>query len=228
MSFEDPVVDSRCKHAESIKCTVNLTQQIVENGTGLMQSIDLDCERKADMQQCHEAVLKEKADDLQKCLPEVQQCAMAQAREKEGSSTLSTIPVAEHGFFFDVKADFHDHIHLRHCWPLENLPSSCPCGERYTVDHAQICKMSGFIHMRHDDPTDFIASCMKEVYNDVEVEPKLQPLTGESFWHCTTNTDPDARADIWVRGFWTQGRNAFFGTRVFYPYARSYQSKPLN
>ena len=25
-------------------------------------------------------------------------------------------PVAEHGFFLNVKADFHDHIHLRYCW----------------------------------------------------------------------------------------------------------------
>ena len=92
------------------------------------------------------------------------------------------------------------------------------------MDHAQICKLSGFIHMRHDDPTVFLASCMKEVH---KVEPKLQPLTGETFRHRTANTDPDARADIRVRGFWTQGNNAFFDTRVFYPYARSYQSKPL-
>ena len=33
--------------------------------------------------------------------------------------------------------------------------------------------------MRHNDPTDFIASCIKEVHCDVEVEPKLQPLTCE-------------------------------------------------
>ena len=95
------------------------------------------------------------------------------------------------------------------------------------MDHAQICKVSGFIHMRHNDPTDFLASCMKEVHNDVEVEPKLQPLTGESLRHRTANTDPDARADIRVRGFWTQGSNAFFDTRFFYPHARCYRSKPL-
>ena len=227
MSIDDPVVDSGRKHADSIECTANLTQQILENGADLMQSIELDCKNKAVVRQHHEASLKVKADDLQRRLPEAQQRAMAQAREKGGSSTLTTIPVAEHGFFFDVKADFHDHIHLRYCWPLDNLPSICPCGERFTVDHAQICKLSGFIHMRHDDPTDFLASCMKEVLNDVEVEPKLQPLTGESFRHRTANTDPDARADLRVRGFWTQGRNAFFDTRVFYPHARSYRSKPL-
>ena len=210
MSFDDPVADSTRKHDDSIQCTANLTQQILENGNDLMQSIELDRKRKVAVRQHHEAALKEKADDLQKHLPEAQQRAMAQAREEGGSSTLTTIPVAEHGYFFDVKADFHDHIHLRYCWPLDNLPSICPCGERFTVDHAQICKLSGFIHMRHDDPTVFLASCMKEVHNNVEVEPKLQPLTGETSRHRTANTDPDARADIRVRGFWTQSNNAFF------------------
>ena len=215
MSFDDPAVDSGRKHADSIECTADLTQQILENGADLMQSIELDYKRKAAVRQRHEAALKEKADDLQRRLPEAQQCAMAQSREKGGSSTLTTIPVAEHVFFLDAKADFHDHVHLRYCWPLDNLPS-CPCGERFTVDHAQICKVSGFIHMRHNDPTDFLASCMKEVYNDVEVEPKLQPLTGESLRHRTANTVHNARADIRMRGFWTQGSNA-----------RCYRSKPL-
>ena len=123
MSFDDPVTDSRRKHDDSIKSTTNLTKQILENGADLMKSIELDHERKAAERQHHEASLKVKADDLQKCLPEAQQRAMAQAREKGGSSTLTTIPVAEHGFCFDVKADFHDHIHLRYCWPLDNLPS---------------------------------------------------------------------------------------------------------
>ena len=68
---------------------------------------------------------------------------------------------------------------------------------------------------------------MKEIYNDVEIEPRLQSLTGESFHRSVTNTDPDARADIRVRGFWTNGSNAFFDTRVFYPHARSYKSRPL-
>ncbi len=227
MSFENPVVDSKQKYIESIECTANLTQQILGCETDLMECIESDRKRKATGRQGREAMLKVKADDLQRRLPEAQRRAMVQAREKGGSSILTTIPVAEHGFYFDVKADFHDHIHLRYCWPLDNLPFGCPCGKPFTIDHAQICKLSGFIHMRHDDPTDFIASCMKEVYNDVEIEPKLQPLTGETFQHRTANTDPDARADIRVRGFWTQGRNAFFDTRVFYPYARSYQSKTL-
>ena len=68
---------------------------------------------------------------------------------------------------------------------------------------------------------------MKEVHQDVELEPPLQPLSGETFRHLTANTEPDARADTRVRGFWTNSRNAFFDTRVFYPHARSYQSRSL-
>ena len=82
--------------------------------------------------------------------------------------------------------------------------------------------------MRHDGPTTFLAKCMKEVYHDLELEPPLQPLTGETLRHRTANTEPEARADIRVRGFWTDGRNAFFDTRVFYPHAPSYRSRGLH
>ena len=81
--------------------------------------------------------------------------------------------------------------------------------------------------MRHDDTTDFLAKCLREVHNDVEVEPPLLPLSGETFRCRSTNIQPDARADIRVRGFWTDSRNAFFDTRVFYPHAQSYQSRTL-
>ena len=95
------------------------------------------------------------------------------------------------------------------------------------MDHAQVCKLSGFIYMYHNEVTDFVAACMKELDADVEVESMLQLLTGESFNHRTANTEPNARADVRVRGFWTQSRNAFFDTRVFYSYTSSYRSRPL-
>ena len=108
------------------------------DGDDLVGSIEGDYKEKVAVRQHHQALLKLKADELQKHLLEAQQRAMAQAREKGGSSTLTTIPVAEYGFSFDSKADFHDHIHLCYCWPLDNMPSSCPCGEQYTVDHADL------------------------------------------------------------------------------------------
>ena len=46
MAFNDPVVDLGCKHADSIECTANLSQQIMDNGNDLMNSINLDSKRK--------------------------------------------------------------------------------------------------------------------------------------------------------------------------------------
>ena len=56
---------------------------------------------------------------------------------------------------------------------------------------------------------------------DVEIEPTLQPLTGESFLSSITSTDPDARADISVQGFWTQGCNAFLTHGYFIPMCKT-------
>ena len=226
MSFDDPVANSAWKHAASIECTANLAEQIKAGGSHVMESIQQDGVCKVAVRQHHRVSLKERADAVQAQLPPLQQRAMDVVQEKGASSMLTTIPVAEHGFCFEVKADFRDHICLRYGWPLDRLPASCPCGERFTIDHAQICKLAGFIHMCHDEVTDFLALCMKELHGDAEVEPTLLPLSGESFRHRTANTEPDARADIRVRGFWTQSRNAFFDTRVFYPHASSYRFRP--
>ena len=88
-------------------------------------------------------------------------------------------------------------------------PDSCPCGKPYSVDHAQICKLGGFIHRRHDDTVDLLAHRMKQGgYNDVEVEPPLQKLTGERFKHKTANNKEEARSDLRVRDFWTDAKNA--------------------
>ena len=229
MTFDDPMADSRRKHADSMKCTATLTDLICAGEPCLPSGSTVDPDRaaKAAVRRQRQLNLTLMADAVQARLPDQLRRAMMVAREKGASSTLTTIPVAEHGFFFDVKSDFHDHVHLRYCWPIDNLPSVCACGARFTVHHAQICKLAGFIHMRHDDTTDFLAKCMREVHNDVEVEPPLLPLSGETFRCRSTNTQPDALADIRVRGFWTDCRNAFFDTRVFYPHAQSYQSRSL-
>ena len=46
--------------------------------------------------------------------------------------------------------------------------------------------------MRHDEIRDTFAAIMKDVCFDVEIEPKLQPLEGESFVHKTTTTEDEA------------------------------------
>ena len=58
-------------------------------------------------------------------------------------------------------------------------------------------------------------------YN-VQVEPALQPITGEELAR-ETNQAPDARLDVHCRGFWERQRAAFFDIRVCHPHADSYR-----
>jgi hypothetical protein len=172
--------------------------------------------------------LTKEADEVQARLTEgSQRRAMEGARMKGGSLVLTTMPIAEHGFHLASKSDFHDFLKLHFGWPLPKLPATCPCGKSYSVDHAQMCKLGGFVGRRHDDLVDLLGRRMKQCYNDVEVEPLLQPLTGERFKHKTANKEDGAKSDLRVRGFWTDAKNAFFDVRVFYSNAPSYQSKSV-
>ena len=56
----------------------------------------------------------------------------------------------------------------------------------------------------------------------LQVEPALQPITGEELAR-GTNQAPDARRDVHSRGFWERQRAAFFDIRVCHPNADSYR-----
>ena len=61
-----------------------------------------------------------------------------------------------------------------------------------------------------DLTTDFLT----EVYNDVCIEPKLQPLTGEALTGVTSNAQDGARFDIATNGFWEASLKEHFWTFV--------------
>ena len=75
---------------------------------------------------------------------------------------------------------------------------------------------------RHNELRDLEAEMLDMVCYDVEVEPVLQVLTGETLER-GANIDPDARLDIRARGVWERQRSAFFDVRVFHPNADSYR-----
>ena len=58
-------------------------------------------------------------------------------------------------------------------------------------------------------------------HSHVEVEPKLQALSGEAFDYKSAIKDNEARSDIMVGGFWSTMRQAFFDVKVV-SLARSY------
>ena len=69
---------------------------------------------------------------------------------------------------------------------------------------------------------------MLEVSTNIETEPQLQPLSGESLTKQSANAQDDSRVDIQCRGFWCPGQDAFFDVRVFTPLATSNWNTPLS
>ena len=57
-----------------------------------------------------------------------------------------------------------------------NLPTSCPCGSNFDIQHSTSCKKTGFIYIRHNDLRDQTTTMMSEVCKETEIERKLTPL----------------------------------------------------
>ncbi|XP_076051403.1 uncharacterized protein LOC143031456 [Oratosquilla oratoria] len=95
---------------------------------------------------------------------------------------------------------------------------------RYTQNHAAICKQGGFICMRHDEVIDLTVQMLQEVCKNMTIEPTLLPLGGENFRYSTSNTSDEARVDVSARVFWTRGQLAFFDIRIFDPMAPCYSN----
>ena len=57
-------------------------------------------------------------------------------------------------------------------------------------------RKGGYTHNRHNDTRVSFVNLLIEVCDDVEVEPCLQTLQGETFANRSTTTDDDARLDI--------------------------------
>ena len=86
------------------------------------------------------------------------------------------------------------------------------------------CHNGGLPTIRHNAIRDITANLLSEVCHDVEKEPALQPLTGETIIPQSANRKDDARVDIRTRGFWGRQQCAFLDIRVFHPNAQSYRN----
>ncbi len=154
----------------------------------------------------------------QEIRPELQH-SLQIAGEKGASNWLSALPMERHGFVL-YKSAFRDALCLRYGWEPPNLPANCVCGQSFSTQHALSCPTGGIPTIRHNSVRDLTATLMDEVCHDVVLEPRLQPLSGESLQGRTSNREDEARLDIRASGFWG-GRfeRAFFDVRVFNPKA---------
>ena len=78
----------------------------------------------------------------------------------------------------------------------------------------------------HDSIRNFEAHLLKQVCNDVQIEPPLQPV-GNVVFNRSANVRDDARLDVRAKGFWRDGQNAFFDVRVTNADNNSQRNKPL-
>ena len=90
------------------------------------------------------------------------------------------------------------------------------------MDHAVICQRGGLVIQRRNEIRDLQAELLDMVCYDVQVEPALQPITGEELAR-GANQAPDACLDVHCRGFWERQRAAFFDIRVCHTNADSYR-----
>ena len=115
--------------------------------------------------------------------------------EKGASNWLSALPLKEAGFSLN-KLEFRDAIALRYDLPVPRLPDICACGNKFTRDHAMICKTGDFVSLRHNELRDLTGNMLREACRNLEVEPLLQPLTGEKLRYQTSIKEDNARLDL--------------------------------
>ena len=153
--------------------------------------------------------------------------ALESCQEKGASSWLSAIPIEQYGFALH-KTDFTNALCLRYDWIPSHLPSPCVCSKTFSVSHVLSCPHGAFPIIRHNDVRDLTAKLLSEVCHDVQIEPHLQPLTGEFLRYKSAVLEDDTRVDIRTTSFWgCHHYRSFFDVRVFNAFAESNQSSSL-
>ena len=92
------------------------------------------------------------------------------------------------------KQQFQDGLRLRYNIPLEGVSLECACGKPNSIDHALICKLGGYTHLRHNHLRDTLSNLLDVVCKDVVKEPHLLPIKNEDLPR-GTSLKQDARLD---------------------------------
>ena len=88
-----------------------------------------------------------------------------------------------------------------------------------------MCKLGGYVTLRHNRIRDLEAELMKEVCHDVKVEPPLIPIENERGRQ--GNTAKKARLDVSGVGVWGPYEKTFLDIRVMHPNSPSYMNKSI-
>ena len=214
------------EHLNSINLTKSLTEKIIaQDAQNEPDQLGI-TEQRRRISNDRQKAQKDTLESLKSTLPGEMVRKIDTAQEIGASNWLASLPIRAQGFALN-KQEFLDGLALRYGWPVEGLPKTCACGSPNSVNHSMTCKKGGFVCIRHDEVRDLTASILKEVCNDVSIEPTLLPLDGEHLQYRTANTSREARVDISARGFWTRGQKSFVDIRIFDPMAPCHRELPL-
>ena len=226
LGVDNPVLSAPHMYAESVQFTQPLKELLVTSTKDLTIDEEVQKKLKTSIKQGRETRLLAEAKALRVLVSPQLQRAMDLAQEKGASAVVTALPLEKYGMSFPAKRDFRDLLCLRYGYNVTGLPAQCACGKPYGVSHSQDCKTGGFILRRANAPQKLFAElCKKAGWQDVAMEPRLEPLSGEKMRLKSAIIDDEARSDVRVGGFFFKKRNAFFEFRVFNPNARSYLSK---
>ena len=149
--------------------------------------------------------------------------------EKGASIWLSTLPLKACGFTLN-KQEFFDALSLRYNLTLStaNRSTICVCGKPNNINHTLICKIGGYVTLRHNSIRDTVAELLSSVCKDVETEPQLLSVSITLQIPSGTNRQDGARLNVSARSFWSPLDRAFIDVRVLHPQAQSNNDKRIS
>ena len=103
------------------------------------------------------------------------------------------------------------------------------CGKDFSLSHTLSCPHGAFPIIWHNEIRNLTASLMSEVCHNVQTEPQLHPLSGETLHYRSAIQDDDMRVDIRASGFWRcLHHHTFFDVRIFNCFAALNRSSTLS
>jgi len=128
--------------------------------------------------------------------------SLHEAQLSGGARWLGAIPLEAPGYALS-RQTFRDAVAVRMGLPVPDpLSPDCPsCNQEADLAHLLKCPNGGWIRRRHNEVQRELIRLMKGACDTVIAEPVLPPVHGPPFKNKKTTIDPDARPDIFTRGF---------------------------
>ena len=78
---------------------------------------------------------------------------------------------------------------------MHRLPKDFACGQKFNLELALVGQKGGFSTLKHNQVRDTTANLLKNICNDVRIEPSQLSLSEESLSKRTSNIQDNAQVD---------------------------------